>query len=77
MDPLGSQGKRSNQDAEAACLQDPPARNLYKSDEHRGLNTGDGVPLKGSFEGIYKGSIVGFCNIGALVIGMVFWGLVH
>ena len=32
------------------------------------------VPLKGSLKGFYKGSIIGFYNIGALVIRIGFWG---
>ena len=39
----------------------------------RSLNVGAliiriGFPLKGSFNGVYKGSVVGFFSIGALII---------
>ena len=36
-----------------------------------------GFPLKGSLKGVYKGSIVGFNNIGALIIRIRFWGPIY
>ena len=32
------------------------------------------VPLKGSFKGVYKGSIVRFYNAGASIVLIGFWG---
>ena len=39
---------------------------------YRGLHNSNRVPLKGSFQGYYKGTIR--FNIGALTIRMGFWG---
>ena len=34
-----------------------------------------GFPLKGSFKEAYKGSIVGFYSIRALIMRIGFWGI--
>ena len=40
----------------------------------RGLNNENWAPLKGFLRGVYKGSIVGFYNLGALIVLIGFWG---
>ena len=36
-----------------------------------------GVPLKGSFKGVYKGAVVGFYGIGAFIIRIGFGVIVY
>ena len=57
------------------CKRSVAGTGLFPHTSHRlrSLNVGAliiriGFPLKGSFNGVYKGSIVGFFNIGALII---------
>ena len=35
------------------------------------------LPLKGSFKGVYTGSVAGFYNIRTLIIRIGFWGTIH